>query len=487
MQTSKQNEGFYIFNDPGTGPKPILQAQYFCLTTIFVGFAAELFVILAEFRQMKRISGQYLDWAAEITSIEYKRSCLVTQLISIVLKYFSLFFAVYRLKKIWRRLHSNTQFSIAVFFFAEIVVLFPPSLHKHFYVERKFGFNRMSVGTFIRDTFLKIAIHFVIYYAFLLPIFVRARKIIVQAPKKRKNKLHIVETKAVVDLVLGGDLSDLSDVEIEDESDDTEDGEQFFEQASNLWIFASIHLFFLLLLASFVMPKTEYLFNDIIPGKSTNLTQKYNALVSGLKGNIGLDLEIILPTRTTHASWKISGFWFSKPLITETTLELLQQSELKAVGRHLSRTILEGYNLKSLIFSLVPIMFFGVIFKAVMSHGLAPYGVHRGRPMAVVMFIVFCFFNTMFLSGSIFIRFIKEKSVYNTDCDVSKEIVYMQDPTGAIANQNLRDAIIKIYRINNMAAEPSTLYHLFYDDMPTLVNRINNIDLCRVSRPVNLV
>ena len=435
---------------------------------------------------MKRISTQYLDWAAEITSIEYKKSCLVTQLISIVLKYFSLFFGIYQLKYVWRHLHSNTQFSLAIFFYAEIVVLFPPSLHKHFYVENKFGYNTMTVGTFIKDTFLKMVLHFVVYYAFLLPIFIRASKIIVQAPKKRKNKLHIVETKPVEDLVLDDDLSDLPEVEIEDESEDSEDGEHFFEQANNLWIFASIHLFFLLLLSSFIMPKTEYWFNDIIPGKSTNLTQKYNALVSGLKGNIGLDLEIILPTRSTHASWKISGFWFSQPFITETTLALLQQSELKAVGRHLSRTILEGYNLKSLIFSLIPILFFGVIFKSVMSHGLAPYGVHRGRPMAVVMFVVFCFFNTMFLSGSIFIRFIKEKSTFNTDCDVSKEIVHMQDPTGEIANQNLREAIIKVYRINNMAAEPSTLYHLFYDDMPTLIRRVNNIDLCKVSRSVKL-
>ena len=484
--SQRVNEGFYVFHEPGNAPKPIIQAQYLCLLTIFIGFASELFTILTEFRQMKRISGQYLDLAAEMPSIEYKNSCLVTQVISIVLTYFSLFGIIYKMKYVWRHFHSNSQFSLFIFFYAEIVVFFPPNLHKHFYVENKFGYNRMSIATFLRDTFLKIVMHFLLYYLFLLPIFYLASRITIQAPKKRKNKLHITETKPVQDLLITDNLDDLSDVEIEGEDDPDEEGEQFFEQSNNLWIFVSIHLFFIILLCAFLIPKTEFLFNTLVPGKSTNLTQKYNALVSGLKGNVGLDLELILPTRDTHVYWRISGYMHSKPLVTETTLSSLQQSELKAIGRHLSRSILEGYNVKSLLFSFIPLLLFGLIFKSVMINGVAPYGVQRGRPMAIVLFITLCFFKTIFLFVTLFIHFIQTKSIFNTDCDVAKEITLLQDPTGELSSMTLKDAIIKVYRINNEAAESSTLYHLFYDDKPTLVSRVNNIDLCKVTKSVKL-
>ena len=480
--SQRVNEGFYVFHEPGSAPKPIMKPQYLCLLIIFVGFASELFTILTEFRQMKRISGQYLDLAAEMNSIEYKNNCLVTQVISIILLYFSLFFGIYKLKYLWRHFHSNAQFSLFVFFYAEIVVFFPPNLHKNFYVENKFGYNKMSIALFLRDTFIKIVLHFVLYYLFLLPIFYLASRITIQAPKKRKTKLHITETKPVQDLFINDDLSDLTDVEIEGEDEIEEEGEQFFEQSGNLWIFVSMHLFFILLLCSYLVPKTEYLFNTIIPAKSTNQTQKYNALVSGLKGNVGLNLEFILPTRNTHVYWKISGYWYSKPLITENTLTLLQQSELKAIGRYLSRSILEGYNLKSLLFSCIPLLLFGLIFKYIMLIGVAPYGVQRGRPMAIVIFISLCFFKSVYLFVTLFIHYIQTRSIYNTDCDVAKEITLLQDPTGALSSSTLKDALIKVYRINNEAAEASTLYHLFYDDAPTLINRVNNIDLCKVTQ-----
>ncbi|EAY07135.1 hypothetical protein TVAG_342990 [Trichomonas vaginalis G3] len=473
----EKHDNFFIFNDPHSSPKPIIKSQYLCLTTIFFGFTAELFVLLTEFRHLKVLSHQYKAYSAETDSIDYKNSTLVAYLIKIILLYGSMFICIYKLKYFWRHFHSNTKFSLLIFLYAENVVNFIPSIHKTFFVERKFGFNKTTIPLFLRDFTLKLVMHFSVYVLFIVPVCFRANKVDLPAPLKRRTKLHIVEYKAKDIGQIDDNTDELSPVDLigmgDDDSEEGEDGNAFFEHASNFWAFTTIHLFFIVLLCSFIYPYTDQLFITMKPLPKDNNTNKYNAIMSGFKHNNGKDLQLLVPTRNTHMSYGIHGYWSAKPFISEQMIELFQLDELKAIGKILNTQMKTkaGFNILRISYNLFPVIFYGMIFRQIMRTGVAPYGVQRGRPIAIVCFISFCFFYTCHVFAQTFIFIVERKAVIDTDISVAKK------------GYNIKNALIKIYRINHEAVSPSLLFRNFYDSIPPLAERVDKIEKYISSKP----
>lgn len=472
----EKHDNFFLFNDPHSNPKPIITAQYLCLGTIFFGFTMELFVLLTEFRHLKRLSNQYRAFSAETDSIDYKTSVMIAYLIKIILLYGSLFTCIYKLKYFWRHFHSNTKFALLVFFYAEIVVNFVPSIHKTFFVERKFGFNQTSIHIFLRDFILKVILHFFVYILFLIPVCLRANKVDLQAPRKRRTKLHIVEVKPTELAPLQDNEDELSDVGLvgmDDDSEDGEDGNAFFKHSSNFWAFTTIHLFFVVLLCSFIYPYTDNLFATLKPASLENNKNKYNAIMSGFKNNNGQNLQILYPTRNSHISYGIHGYWSPKPYVSEQILKLFQLDELKAVGKELNTQMKTkaGINILRTSFNIFPVVFYGLIFKQVMRTGVAPYGVQRGRPIAIVCFIAFCFFYTCHIFTKIYLHIFERKFVFEADINVAKK------------GYEIKNALIKMYRVNLEAVSPSQLYKIFYNGVPPLSERIDKINKYLNSKP----
>ena len=316
--------------------------------------------------------------------------------------------------KLMEGLAAHLTFILGVFLLLAIIEL-PFNVYRVFGIEKKFGFNRMKPGLFIRDMMLHTLVLLVLGLPLLMAI------------------LWIMQT-----------------------------------YKNNWWIaawfvFISFNLIILAIYPIFIAPifnRFKPLTDDNLKNRIQDLLEKCQFKVSGLFVMDG-------STRSSHGNAYFTGLGqFRRIVFFDTLINQLEPDEVVAVLAHeLGHYKLQ--HVKKRIALMFAISFLGLWLLAnLMTHPWFFSGLGlpiSGNAEALLLFMI---------TGPIFLfPFTPIGSWY------SRRHEYEADnyATKHIAKEKLIDSLVKLFKDNASTLTPDPLYSLFYDSHPGAQARISNL------------
>ncbi|NEN75498.1 M48 family metallopeptidase [Pelistega sp. NLN82] len=376
----------------------------------------------AEFAQ--KINLQSHQRAAQYT-IATQRLHMVSVLINvIVLLGFTLFGGLTALNT-WLASHISSPVAyqvllvLAVTFISALIDI-PLSIYKTFVIEQSFGFNRMSVGLFIKDL-IKSTLISTLFMASLLYLLFTFLK-------------------------------------------------HFFTPYWWIWAWAGLSIMMVLLMAivpKFIMP----LFNKFTPLDDPVLKERIQGLAQ--RANFGLKELYVMDgsKRSSHGNAYFTGFGKNRRIVFfDTLLNKLTPAEVEAVLAHELGHFKHKHVLKRILLTFVMSFIFFALLGYLINQPwfFAGLGVfhHVTQPifgLAIVLFLlvlpVFMFFYTPI--GNLLSR----KDEFEAD-------QYAVQQTNA---EDLTSALVKLYDDNAATLTPDALHSAFYDSHPPASIRIAHL------------
>ena len=310
----------------------------------------------------------------------------------------------------------NPELFIIITFFLIMTILgIPMSLYKIFILEEKYGFNKMTIGLFIRDFLISLMLSLlIISILFLSFLFLYSN----------------------------------------------------FEK--NWWVLMwAVFLLFNIILLYVYPTLISPLFNKFKKIGDQNIMKAIDDLTEKVDFNIKNVFVMDGSKRSKHSNAYFTGFHKNKRIVFfDTLLENLSVNEVTSVLAHEIGHYKEKHILKSIVLNMILSLFvFFIMYKlSTLDIFFHAVGVNTITPSTIILtysllFPVVGFFITPLLTS------FSRKNEYEAD-SFAKKYTNKDD---------LISALIKLYKENLTILKPSPLYANFYYTHPTVFERIKKL------------
>lgn len=405
-------------------------------TFIFILFTSIFLLVTLwlNFRQGNAISKSYLsvpnEFSEKITLKEHQKAGDYTLaklkvnhleiIVSIALLFFwTLFGGINQLNNFWMGQLNDTLFIGSLFMMSLIILAslidLPFSIYRHFVLEEKFGFNKMTPKLFISDELKGLLLSIV----FVLPI------------------LYLV-------LYLMANLG------------------QFW------WFFVWLTLMIISLIAFWLYPTfIAPIFNKFTPLEDKELKQKIDKLLldNGFSSNGVFIMDG--SKRSSHGNAYFTGMGKNKRIVFfDTLLKGMTHDEIIAILAHELGHFHHKHIKKQLITnSLTTLISLGILgFLIKQDWFFSGLGVTmQSNYLALMLFMLIYPIFTLFLSP--IMHGLSRKHEYEADAFAAQK-------TNA---KDLISALVKLYKENSATLTPDKYYSLMHDSHPSASLRINHL------------
>ena len=401
------------------------------LTVLFFIDLFEIFLKFLNLKQIKKLQKKLPENLIKIFSVEKLKTALnyqeeknkldiFTKFVNIPFFYLLFITGFLNLFITYINNSFNNEISRGIFFFIAFILYnflinLPFTLYDTFKVEKKYGFNRMTVKLFIKDTIISGIISFVILSVVLAVIIT------------------------------------------------------FIKYAGNLWwlyaaIFVSLFSFFITYVyPTFIAP----LFNKFEPLKDEDLKNKIFQISK--KANFPLDkiFQMDASKRSTHSNAYFTGFGKKRRIVLfDTLLEKHLPEEIVSILAHEIGHFKLGHIKKMLLISNIMIFvifyFMGLIINDSFIYNAFGFDKH----IYIGLFVCMILFSPGNFILQPFMSFLSRKHEFEAD----KFAVKLINQKDVFIN-----TLIKLYKDNLANPLPAKLYKIFYYSHPTLLERIEEI------------
>jgi len=315
----------------------------------------------------------------------------------------------------WSPRLAGLSYGVALIFsvvFISAVVDLPLALYRQFVIEQRFGFNRMTLGTFLTDLLKQVALGLVIGTPVLLVV------------------LWLMERM----------------------------GQWWWLYVWFFW--CAFNLLLLFIYPTWIAP----LFNKFAPLEDAQLRSRVEALLARC-GFTSSGLFVMDGSRrSSHGNAYFTGFGRTKRIVFfDTLLGRLQSSEIEAVLAHeLGHFRHRHVHKRIIMLFVISLTFLAVLGQLITAEWFfAGLGLHsQNTALGLILFFlvgpVFTFLLTPLLS------LLSRRDEYQADRYAA---------TNASASE-LVTALVKLYEDNAATLTPDPLHSLFYDSHPPAALRI---------------
>ena len=311
----------------------------------------------------------------------------------------------------------NTIKFFAFFVLIETLLSIPVSLYSIFVIEEKYGFNKTTPKIYTQDLLKSI----ILTFALALPLYLGIIKLL--------------------------------------------------EVTGEFWWFYSWAAFvFFQMLLVFIYPKfIAPMFNKFSENESQELRDKIQRLLKKVSFSAKEIYTMDASKRSTHGNAYFTGFGKNKRIVFfDTILEQMNSEEILAIlahelghfkKRHILKSIISSFFLMLGMFYLLSISLDNPAFLS--AHGLQT----NISPASIILFSMILPIYTFLISpiGNI----ISRKNEFEADEFACEHT----------SGDDLRSALIKLYKFNNGALCTDTFYSNFYDSHPPAMIRLKRISL----------
>ena len=309
---------------------------------------------------------------------------------------------------------------ISMFFMSyiliETIISLPISLYSTFKIEEKYGFNKTTFKIFFTDLLKSLMLTVLI----ALPLF-----------------LGIIKLLEMM-------------------------GEYW-------WIYSWATFICFQILLLFIYPKfLAPLFNKFSPLEDEKLNNQIQELLEKVQFNAKEIFKMDASKRSTHGNAYFTGFGKNKRIVFfDTILTQMNNSEILAILAHELGHFKKKHILKSIIIAFfTTFIFFYLLSIAIKDSAfLIGHGLHSSSTAASIILFMMIFPIYSFLLtplGNIFSRR-NEFEADNFACTYTSA-------------EDLKSALVKLYKFNYGALTPDELYSSFYDSHPPAMIRIKKLD-----------
>lgn len=397
----------------------------FALDVIQINYIRNMQVSEEELSKL-HLSKQHIE-KSNLYNIDKLIISIVSLLVQILIIYFFLYAGgINYLFAVFSNLYMNPGIILSfinqellvllIFFLIITFINLPIGLYKIFFIEERYGFNKMTPSLFIRDFFVSLILSTLII-VFLFQSFLF---------------LYINFEK---------------------------------DWWLLMWmVFMVFNIFFLYIYPTVISP----LFNKFKKIDDGNILDAINNLTKRVNFDIK-DVYIMDGSkRSKHSNAYFTGFHKNKRIVFfDTLIENLTVNEITSVLAHEIGHYKEKHILKSIIINaLLSLLIFYIMFKlSTMQIFFDAIGVDAIGPASMVisyslLFPVFGFFVIPFLAS------FSRKNEYEADSFAKKHT----------DKKDLISALTKLYKENLSILKPNRLYATFYYTHPTVFERIKNLD-----------
>lgn len=298
----------------------------------------------------------------------------------------------------------------------EELISLPFEIYQTFVLEEKFGFNKTSVGTFIKDQIITI----LLYFIFLPPIL-----------------------GLLVYIIIKG-------------------GKYFY-------IFTAIFSIILILLFVWIYPNfIQPLFNTFKELENKELKESIFDLAKRLDYPLKKIYEMDQSQRSSHSNAYLFGFGKNKRIVLfDTLIKKLEIKEIVGVlGHELGHWKKWHYSL-NLLFSFSNLFIFFYLLKFFINENAIyiSFGFEQ-KSVLIGLFLIFLCYSPFFFFIIILQNYFSRKFEYQAD-NFACCLGYGQD---------LKLSLVKLSEENKSNLDPDPLYSIINYSHPTLVERVRAID-----------
>jgi STE24 endopeptidase len=322
--------------------------------------------------------------------------------------------------------YQNSLFSTGRFFLAFIVIetilSLPISAYSTFKIEQKYGFNKTTKAIFFGDLFKSILLMLLL----ALPLY-----------------LGMIQLLEIM-------------------------GKQW-------WVYAwAVFVFFQLTLV-FVYPKfIAPLFNKFSLITDEDLSKSIKELLQKVDFDAKEIFTMDASKRSTHGNAYFTGFGKNKRIVFfDTILDQMNTNEILAILAHELGHFKKKHILKSMVISILLMLatFYFLSVAISSSTFMQGHGLNSNiAPVSIILFSMIAPIYSFLITplGNVFSR----KNEFEAD-DFACEHTSAND---------LKSALVKLYKFNYGALTPDEVYSSFYDSHPPAMIRMKNLDKNNVSQ-----
>mmetsp|Transcript_19023 Transcript_19023/g.21794 ORF Transcript_19023/g.21794 Transcript_19023/m.21794 type:complete len:435 (+) Transcript_19023:44-1348(+) len=291
----------------------------------------------------------------------------------------------------------------------------PISLIHSFVLEARYGFNKMTIGTFIKDEIKKLLLSVVLTPPILYVL------------------LWVIEA-----------------------------GGQYF------YIYVEVVVFVIIIIMMFLYPNfIAPLFNKFEDLKEGSLRDKIYALASKLDYPLKKIFVCDGSKRSSHSNAYLFGFWKNKRIVLfDTILEHLDEDEIEAVLGHELGHWKKGHTWKLMIMSLVQIFVTFYVYGFFMyNKGIFQSFGYKDQSI----FIGLLLFSSMYAPISYILGILSLR--------ITRTFEYQADEFSVQHGygNKLSSGLIKMFKKNAGDMDPHPMYAAFKYSHPALIERLNHI------------
>jgi len=295
------------------------------------------------------------------------------------------------------------------------LVSLPFEIYSIFYIEKKFGFNKMSPLIFIKDTIIS-------------------------------SLIGVIFTSIILSAIIF-----------------------FIKSLPNAWVFsASIFMIGFMLFTTYIYPTViAPLFNKFTPLENKELAEKIFNLAKKADFPLKNILQMDASKRSTHSNAYFTGFGKHKRIVLfDTLLEKHSEGELLAILGHEIGHYKLGHIKKMLFISVIFIILGFTAVKLLIDNTFIYESLGFAQSIPAGLFIISIIFSPISFLTSPFLMKLSRKHEFEADrfsCKLTGDKL------------SLKEALIKLHKDNLSFPYPHRIYVIFNYSHPPLTDRVKKL------------
>lgn len=295
------------------------------------------------------------------------------------------------------------------------LVSLPFKIYSIFYIEKKFGFNKMSPLIFIKDTIIS-------------------------------SLIGVIFTSIILSAIIF-----------------------FIKSLPTTWVFsASVFMIGFMLFTTYIYPTViAPLFNKFIPLENKDLAEKIFNLAKKADFPLKNILQMDASKRSTHSNAYFTGFGKNKRIVLfDTLLEKHSEGELLAILGHEIGHYKLGHIKKMLFISVIFILLGFTGVKLLIDNTFIYDSLGFAQSIPAGLFIISIIFSPISFLISPFLMKLSRKHEFEADsfsCKLTRDKL------------SLKEALIKLHKDNLSFPYPHRIYVIFNYSHPPLTERVKKL------------